>query len=96
MSIDYEPIQEERIKKIEEGFHTFQKEWKRFLEIDFHRLVVSVDMLMRQAETIKQNMEVVEKQIDVEIARVKLIKERAAEVRPYCSYLLGEEVSAWL
>ena len=72
---DHEPTQEERIKKIEEGFHTFQKEWKRFLEIDFHRLVVSVDMLMRQAETIKQNMEVVEKQIDVEIARVKLIKE---------------------
>ena len=53
----------ETIKKLEDEFHDFQKEWKKFLANDFAHLATNVQTLVKQNETIQQDMKSMEKKI---------------------------------
>ena len=54
---------EDPVKKLEGGFHAFQKEWKKFLANDFCRLSTSVDVLMVQNTAMQQHVATMEKNI---------------------------------
>ena len=58
-----EKKKEDPIVKLEEEFRDFQKEWRKFLTNDFHRLVVNVDTLIKQNDGMQQNMEIMDKNI---------------------------------
>ena len=63
-----EKKKEDPIKKLEKEFQEFQKEWKKFLTNDFHRLVVDVGTLIKQNgkehDGIQQNIVIIKNCMD--------------------------------
>lgn len=58
-----EKKKEDLVVKLEEEFRDFQKEWRKFLTNDFHRLVVNVDTLIKQNDGMQKNIVTMDKNI---------------------------------